>query len=248
MNRRGVLRLAVAGCLLAVSAPRAEDQPKRVDIKNMSCETFLAQPDEVRPVIVACTATRAGGRTGLRGQRRQGVRHLGRAHRAPKASFRIRCCRPRRNVRQQRRRKVAPAGLPHGNARPGRPLLSWVSGGRSGRMERPNFGRAAFWRITLHRFGPRSLNEGLHRTGLADIRPRTLGAVVGPSPGLGEHSAWGPSPRQNRARWEALPIQPGTSAKSSSPGFRAGRCRTKAAALASARRLAADLLAAKAAT
>jgi HdeA/HdeB family len=65
MNRRGVLRWAVIGCLLAVSAPRAEEEakPKRVDIKNMNCETYLAQPEEVRPAIVAWVHgfTRAGG-------------------------------------------------------------------------------------------------------------------------------------------------------------------------------------------
>jgi HdeA/HdeB family len=65
MNRRGALPWAVVGCLLAFSAPRAEDEakPKRVDIKNMNCETFLAQPDEVRPAIVAWVHgyTRAGG-------------------------------------------------------------------------------------------------------------------------------------------------------------------------------------------
>ena len=63
MSRRGVLGWAVMGCLLALSAPRAEDQPKKVDIKNMSCETFLAQPEDARPVIVAWVHgyTRAGG-------------------------------------------------------------------------------------------------------------------------------------------------------------------------------------------
>jgi hypothetical protein len=63
MNRREALRWAALGCLLALSAPRAEDQPKKVDIKNMNCETYLAQPEEVRPAIVAWVHgyTRAGG-------------------------------------------------------------------------------------------------------------------------------------------------------------------------------------------
>jgi hypothetical protein len=63
MNRRAVLRMAMAGCLLAVSAPRAEDAPKKVDIKNLNCESFLALPDDVRPVVVAWVHgyTRAGG-------------------------------------------------------------------------------------------------------------------------------------------------------------------------------------------
>jgi len=63
MNGRGVLRWAVVGCLLALSAPRAEDQPKKVDIKNLSCQDFMALPDEVRPVVVAWVHgyTRAGG-------------------------------------------------------------------------------------------------------------------------------------------------------------------------------------------
>ena len=63
MIRRGVLRWAVVGCLLTIATARAEDQPKKVDIKNMSCEAFLAQPDEIRPVIVAWVHgyTRAGG-------------------------------------------------------------------------------------------------------------------------------------------------------------------------------------------
>ena len=65
MNRRGVLRWAAIGCLLAVSAPRAEEEakPKVVDIRNLSCEAFLAQPEDVRPMVVAWVHgfTRAGG-------------------------------------------------------------------------------------------------------------------------------------------------------------------------------------------
>jgi HdeA/HdeB family len=63
MNRRGILRWTVVGCLLALSAPRAEDQPKKVDIKNLSCQDFMALPDDVRPVVVAWVHgyTRAGG-------------------------------------------------------------------------------------------------------------------------------------------------------------------------------------------
>ena len=63
MIRRGVLRWTVMGCLLAMGTARAEDQPKKVDIRNMTCEAFLAQPEEVRPMIVAWVHgyTRAAG-------------------------------------------------------------------------------------------------------------------------------------------------------------------------------------------
>ena len=55
-------RWAVLGTLLALSAPKA-DEAKKVDIKNLSCEAFLALPDDVRPLVVAWTHgyTRAGG-------------------------------------------------------------------------------------------------------------------------------------------------------------------------------------------
>ncbi len=93
MNRRGVLRWAVMGTLLALSAPRAEDQPKRLDIKNLSCEDFLALPDDVRPVVVAWTHgyTRAGGENWVF-QAGDGKAFIGsvedKCKKAPKASFR----------------------------------------------------------------------------------------------------------------------------------------------------------------
>ena len=63
MFRRQVLRWAVVGCLVTFASARAEDQPKKLDIKNLSCEDFLALPDDVRPMVVAWTHgfTRAGG-------------------------------------------------------------------------------------------------------------------------------------------------------------------------------------------
>jgi hypothetical protein len=93
MNRRGVLRWAVLGTLLALSAPRAEDQPKRVDIKNLSCEDFLALPDDVRPIVVAWVHgyTRAGGENWVF-QAGDGKAFIGsvedKCKKAPKASFR----------------------------------------------------------------------------------------------------------------------------------------------------------------
>ncbi len=53
MDRRGALRWAVVGSLVALSAPRAAEEPKRIDIKNLSCEAFLAQPEDIRPMLVA---------------------------------------------------------------------------------------------------------------------------------------------------------------------------------------------------
>lgn len=63
MFRRQVLRWAVVGCLVTFASARAEDQPKKLDIRNLSCEDFLALPDDVRPMVVAWTHgfTRAGG-------------------------------------------------------------------------------------------------------------------------------------------------------------------------------------------
>jgi len=56
------IRWAVVGTMLALSAPvRAEEKP--IDVKNLSCEQFLAQPDDIRPMLVAWVHgyTRAGG-------------------------------------------------------------------------------------------------------------------------------------------------------------------------------------------
>jgi hypothetical protein len=93
MIRREVLRWAVVGCLLAVSAPRAEDQPKHVDIKNLNCEDFLALPDDVRPAVVAWVHgyTRAGGENWVF-QAGEGKAFIGsveeKCKASPKASFR----------------------------------------------------------------------------------------------------------------------------------------------------------------
>ena len=93
MIRGAVLRWAVLGSLLAVSVPRAEDQPKKVDIKNLNCEDFLALPDEVRPVVVAWVHgyTRAGGENWVF-QAGEGKAFIGsvedKCKASPKASFR----------------------------------------------------------------------------------------------------------------------------------------------------------------
>jgi len=93
MIRGAVLRWAVLGSLLAVSVPRAEDQPKKVDIKNLNCEDFLALPDEVRPVVVAWVHgyTRAGGENWVF-QAGDGKAFIGsvedKCKASPKASFR----------------------------------------------------------------------------------------------------------------------------------------------------------------
>jgi hypothetical protein len=93
MNRRGVLGWAALASVLAFSSPRAEDQPKRVDIKNLSCEGFLALPDDVRPLVVAWTHgyTRAGGENWVF-QAGEGKAFIAsvqdKCTRAPKASFR----------------------------------------------------------------------------------------------------------------------------------------------------------------
>jgi len=49
--------------LLALTAPVAAEEAKRIDIKNLSCESFLAQPDDIRPMLVAWVHgyTKAGG-------------------------------------------------------------------------------------------------------------------------------------------------------------------------------------------
>jgi hypothetical protein len=93
MIRREVLRWALLGSLLAVTAPRAEDQPRKVDIKNLNCEDFLALPDDVRPVVVAWVHgyTRAGGENWVF-QQGEGKAFIGsvedKCKASPKASFR----------------------------------------------------------------------------------------------------------------------------------------------------------------
>ena len=53
----------MALALLALSAPVAAGEAKRIDIKNLSCESFMAQPDDLRPMLVAWVHgyTHAGG-------------------------------------------------------------------------------------------------------------------------------------------------------------------------------------------
>ena len=85
-------RWAVLGTLLALSAPRA-DEPKKVDIKNLSCEDFLALPDDVRPLVVAWTHgfTRAGGENWVftAGDGKAFIASVqDKCTKAPKASFR----------------------------------------------------------------------------------------------------------------------------------------------------------------
>jgi hypothetical protein len=55
--------LIVALLLLLLSAPALAQDAKRVDVKNLSCEAFLAQPDDIRPMLVAWVHgyTHAGG-------------------------------------------------------------------------------------------------------------------------------------------------------------------------------------------
>src|SRR5262245_29641566 len=96
MNRRGALRWAAVGCLLAVSAPRAEEaaKPKVVDIRNLSCADYLDQPADVRPMIVAWVHgfTRAGGGNWVFevGAGRTFVASVDeRCTKAPNASFRL---------------------------------------------------------------------------------------------------------------------------------------------------------------
>lgn len=39
--------------LLLLAGPVLAQEAKRVDIKNLSCEGFLAEPDDIRPMMVA---------------------------------------------------------------------------------------------------------------------------------------------------------------------------------------------------
>ena len=39
--------------LLLLSAPSFAQDAKRIDIKNLNCEAFLAEPDDIRPMLVA---------------------------------------------------------------------------------------------------------------------------------------------------------------------------------------------------
>ncbi len=54
---------SVVVALLLLSAPALAADAKKVDIKNLSCEAFLAEPDDIRPMLVAWVHgyTHAGG-------------------------------------------------------------------------------------------------------------------------------------------------------------------------------------------
>jgi hypothetical protein len=85
--------LAVVGCLVTFASARAEDEPKKIDIRNMSCEDFLGLPDDVRPMVVAWVHgyTRAGGENWVF-QAGQGKAFIAlvedKCTKAPKSSFR----------------------------------------------------------------------------------------------------------------------------------------------------------------
>ena len=61
MMRRDAFGLSVVVAFLAADTKPVDSKP--VDIKNLSCETFLAEPDDVRPMLVAWVHgyTHAGG-------------------------------------------------------------------------------------------------------------------------------------------------------------------------------------------
>jgi hypothetical protein len=50
---RGLEGRSLFVALLLLSAPVLAQDAKRVDVKNLSCEAFLAQPDDIRPMLVA---------------------------------------------------------------------------------------------------------------------------------------------------------------------------------------------------
>ena len=50
---RGLEGCSLIVALLLLSAPALAPDAKRVDVKNLSCEDFLAQPDDIRPMLVA---------------------------------------------------------------------------------------------------------------------------------------------------------------------------------------------------
>src|SRR4029078_12032868 len=107
MIRRAVLRWAVVGWHLSVSAGRAEDQPKRLDIKNLNSEAFLALPHHGRAGVVAWVHgyTRAGGENWVF-QSGEGKAFIGsvedKCKKAPKA-----CCRSQ--VREPAKERQAAA-------------------------------------------------------------------------------------------------------------------------------------------
>ena len=60
---QGTLRWAVLSGLLFFSTPQAADAPRRIDVKSLSCQQWLEQADDIRPMLVAWVHgyTRAGG-------------------------------------------------------------------------------------------------------------------------------------------------------------------------------------------
>lgn len=54
---------SVIVALLLLSVPALAADTQQVDVKNLSCETFLAEPDDIRPMLVAWVHgyTHAGG-------------------------------------------------------------------------------------------------------------------------------------------------------------------------------------------
>ena len=62
MERR-TLCWAVASALLFSSTPEAADGPKLIDVKSLSCQQWLEQADDTRPMLVAWVHgyTHAGG-------------------------------------------------------------------------------------------------------------------------------------------------------------------------------------------
>jgi len=93
MHGRGALRWALAAGALAVSLPARADAPKPIDVKNLDCQGFLAQPDDVRPMLVAWVHgyTHAGGGNWVldpAAARTFVTSVQGRCEKAPGASFR----------------------------------------------------------------------------------------------------------------------------------------------------------------
>ncbi|HTS81154.1 MAG TPA: HdeA/HdeB family chaperone [Myxococcaceae bacterium] len=60
---QGTLRWVLLSGLLCFSTPRAADAPRPIDVKSLSCQQWLEQPDDIRPMLVAWVHgyTRAGG-------------------------------------------------------------------------------------------------------------------------------------------------------------------------------------------
>lgn len=52
-GHQGPGRSLIVVLLLLLSAPALAQDAKRIDVKNLSCEAFLAQADDIRPMLVA---------------------------------------------------------------------------------------------------------------------------------------------------------------------------------------------------